>query len=80
MFRRMAFWRRRRLEEAGERARRVHSVWLTRALVTDAHLRAPRIPTRPVRDGGFTGLMSTEGGRTLARRWWGAAFREVDDL
>jgi hypothetical protein len=30
----------------------------------------PRIPTRPVRDGGFDDLSRTEHGRALAAAWW----------
>jgi hypothetical protein len=70
----------RRLQEAGERARQTHSAWLTRVLVTDQHKHAPRIPTRPVRDGGFGTMMSSPHGRRWAFRWWRSAFSRVDEL
>jgi len=70
--------RRRRLELAGERARRLHSVWLTRAL-SDPSIRLPRIPVRPVAQGGFGPVTASPGGRRWAEGWWRGAFRCVDE-
>ncbi len=57
-------------------ARRVHSLWLTRALRVGAKL--PRIPTRLVREGGFSPLVSTPEGREWADLWWEEALQTQD--
>ena len=72
----LASRRRRRLESAGERARRVHSAWLTRAL-TDPRLGGPRIPVRPVDHGGFDAMLARPGGRQVASGWWRRAIALV---
>lgn len=59
-----------------EFARRMHSTWLTKAL--KAGVRMPRIPTRLVRDGGFSSLVSTPEGREWADRWWEEALQTPD--
>lgn len=59
------------LEEAGARARREHSAWLTKALRNGA--RWPRIPTRKVSQGGFAAMMARQGGPERAEQWWSAA-------
>jgi len=51
-----------------ERARRIHSEWLERALRTCNDL--PRIPVLRVRDGGFALLMAQPGGPACATEWW----------
>jgi len=60
------------LETAGERARRLHARWLTRAF-TDPNFRQPRIPVRPVALGGFSRLTATARGRAWADAWWESA-------
>lgn len=65
------------LISAGERARRLHGAWLTRALA-DPRRRFPRIPTRPVRDGGFSAVTATPAGRAWATAWWAGAFDELE--
>ena len=59
-----------------ERARRLHSCWLTEAL--RGHRAAPRIPTRRVADGGFDEIMTTGRGRTWAMSWWTEAFERAE--
>lgn len=70
--------RRAALEEAGARARREHSDWLTRALQSGA--RWPRIPTRRVSQGGFAEFMSRQDGPRRAERWWDAAIGRARGL
>ncbi|MCA9311623.1 MAG: hypothetical protein KDA21_10485 [Phycisphaerales bacterium] len=60
----------------GEKARRVHEAWLTRALQEPE--RWPRIPTRRVADGGFDGVMSSAEGRAWAHGWWDRTLVEAD--
>lgn len=57
-------------EFAAERARRVHSTWLTRALRGGGNAHIPRIPVRRVSEGGFDPLLSTVEGREWAEAWW----------
>ena len=68
-----------RLRDAGERARREHSAFLTQALCTRLGVRAPRIPTRRVDDGGFDRLMGDPRGRRAAGRFWSGALVDADD-
>lgn len=65
-----------RILTASERARRVHSAWLTRALAEDAH-EAPRIPARRVEQGGFGALLRTARGRSWAWEWWGRVLESL---
>ncbi len=64
--------------DPAEVARRIHSRWLSRALSTKKEY--PRIPVRPVDEGGFSGLMQTEEGRASAEAWWEQALEMVDDI
>jgi len=59
-----------------EFARRMHSLWLTRALRAGSNV--PRIPTRLVRDGGFSAIAATAEGREWADRWWEEALEAAD--
>jgi hypothetical protein len=61
----------------GAWARFVHSRWLTRALAGERVY--PRIPTRPVPDGGWSHLTRTPEGRLLAENWWASTLAQVDD-
>jgi hypothetical protein len=70
------FGRQRRLTTAAEKARRLHGEWLTRALADP--MRYPRIPARPVRDGGFTQLVTHPRGRAWADGWWRDTLDLVD--
>ncbi len=70
-------WRK-RLLDAGERARREHSNFLTQALCTRLGAGAPRIPTRRVDRGGFDRLMADSRGRQAADRWWAGTFVDED--
>lgn len=65
----------RKITDPGQRARAVHSVWLTWAL--DQQVRMPRIPTRPVSQGGFERMMANQAGREHAQKWWDAALKRV---
>lgn len=56
--------------------RRTHSRWLTRAMRAGFH--APRIPTRPVEEGGFEPVMTTPEGREWAAAWWEQALATLD--
>lgn len=72
MFRNL-FSKRGKILWAGEKARRVHSRWLSDAI---AH-RVPtykRIPVRKVSEGGFAPVMATTEGREWADGWWEGAF------
>lgn len=74
------FWNRVPLTllEAGERARREHSLWLTLAL--SSQRRFPRIPTRLESEGGFTRLLERPSGRTHTERWWRLALRRIPEF
>ena len=61
----------------GERARRMHSAWLTSAM-RDRSSALPRIPTRRVDEGGFDPILQSPGGREWAEQWWGDAFVKVE--
>ncbi len=65
--------------DAGEKARLVHGVWLTRALGIGGGL-IPRIPVRRVSEGGFAALMRTREGRGWAEGWWASALTRLDDV
>lgn len=56
------------LANHAEAMRRRHSMWLTRALRRSSEY--PRIPTRPVGDGGFSAVTRTSAGRAWADQWW----------
>jgi hypothetical protein len=73
MFRRLFFDD---FDVRAEFARRMHSLWLTRAL--RAGVTMPRIPTRLVRDGGFSSVTNTAEGREWADRWWEEALEATD--
>ncbi|MFU8828244.1 MAG: hypothetical protein ACNA8P_02315 [Phycisphaerales bacterium] len=84
------FLTRRTLLEAGERARLVHSMWLTH------HLRGrsstgggepgrplagiPEIPSRKVVDGGFAEIMATPLGKAWAEDWWNGAIEHLQQM
>ena len=68
-----------RLAAAAERARIVHSVWLTRA-VRDRAEALPRIPTRRVDLGGFEAVRATPEGRAWADDWWQFALDRVESF
>ncbi|MCC7144964.1 MAG: hypothetical protein IT443_00810 [Phycisphaeraceae bacterium] len=51
------------------------NAFLTWALSQERHL--PRIPTRPVAQGGFANLLAHPGARRLAARWWANALKAV---
>ena len=67
----------RRIEFAGERARREHAQWLTRATMGGG-VRAPRIPVRKVSEGGYEFVRNSPDGREWADAWWKGAFRSTD--
>ncbi len=69
------FGRKKRLEEAGELARRQHSQWLTRVLASAQPV--PRIPVRRVDEGGFTPQMQRKHGPGHAETWWALALERV---
>lgn len=61
--------RHQRVLTASERARQLHSAWLTRALGGELP-ESPRIPARRVTEGGFRTLLRTGYGRRWATDWW----------
>ncbi len=63
--------------DPAEVARQLHSRWLSRALASKKVY--PRIPVRPVAEGGFSGLTQTEEGRAAIDAWWQATLEMVDD-
>ena len=73
---RWSLFRKREFLEIGERARRSHSVWLSRHL--DAKPEPPRIPVRRVSRGGFGTMMERAHGPGRAERWWRLAFERVE--
>lgn len=78
------------LMEAGERARRAHSLWLTHHLVGRSRIgggdpgRAvagvPDIPSRKVVEGGFDELISTPLGKAWAEDWWNSAMERAREV
>lgn len=58
-------------DAARQRVIRTHAAWLSRALHYPEQY--PRIPVRPVAEGGFARLMSNRLGRTMASQWWESA-------
>jgi hypothetical protein len=56
--------------------RAIHERWLTKALRSEKAL--PRIPTRAVREGGFSILMSQSAGRKWAEDWWAMTLDNPD--
>jgi hypothetical protein len=62
---------------AGERARRLHERWLTRAMARPD--RYPTIPVRPVSEGGFASLHTTAHGAQWAAGWWESTLGLMDD-
>ncbi len=69
--------RRQRILTASERAKRLHSAWLTRALAGDLP-ESPRIPARRVEQGGFGALLRTGYGRRWATDWWRRVLDRLD--
>lgn len=63
-------------ETSAEAACRLMERWLTWALhqPEDAF---PRIPLRPVSEGGFEGLLARPDGRRRAAGWWAGAMERV---
>jgi len=72
---RLAFWTAQDREEAGEKARRLHSAWLTDAVVTGKS--TPKIPVREVEQGGFSRVAASALARERADRWWTIALERV---
>ncbi|MEL7474400.1 MAG: hypothetical protein AAGK04_13865 [Planctomycetota bacterium] len=70
------WFQRRRMEEAGARARREHAEWLTAAVVGRRDY--PRIPTRRSDRGGFGPMMDRPDGSGRAAAWWSGALSRVD--
>ena len=65
-----------RIEDPGERARRLNSAFLTRALGESRDY--PRIPRRREDEGGFDALRARANGAELAARWWAYALQRVE--
>ena len=68
--------RRRDPAELGQRARREHSQWLTRAMTEGRSY--PRIPARRADLGGFSELLSRPEGRIVVDWWWAHTLEQVD--
>jgi hypothetical protein len=78
-YNRRMFWSRRLREwwlERGAAARRRHEAWLAVALRKPG--KYPRIPVRPVADGGFDPVLATPEGRVWAESWWGSTLENPD--
>ncbi|MEM9253344.1 MAG: hypothetical protein AAGB29_13430 [Planctomycetota bacterium] len=67
--------RRRRLETPEQMVRET-SAFLTWALPRSHRL--PRVPTRPVHQGGFASLLSIPGARQRLARWWAVSLETVE--
>lgn len=66
-------------EARGALMRRLHSLWLTRAMKHGSRS-VPRIPTRLVSEGGFAPIMATREGREWAESFWNDTLGEgLDD-
>jgi len=65
-----------RIEDAGVKARRIHGDWLTKAIFGGGAM--PRIPVRKISEGGYEHVRRTETGRAWADSWWSGAFRKTD--
>lgn len=72
-----SFFKKHEFLTRAEVIRRTHERWLTRALKSGRDY--PRIPIRPVSQGGFSSLMENPAGRLMARAWWDAALEHVTD-
>lgn len=78
-YNRRMFWSRPLREwwlERGAAARRRHEAWLATALRKPG--RYPRIPVRPVVEGGFDPVLATPEGRVWAESWWGSTLESPD--
>ncbi|MFK7759209.1 MAG: hypothetical protein AB8C13_04595 [Phycisphaerales bacterium] len=64
--------------DAGARFRAVHSSFLTRAFKFG--LRTPRIPAKPVEQGGFSTLKKLPEHEKRSTLWWAAAMNRMDDI
>lgn len=64
-------------ETSAEAACRLMEAWLTWALEQPEHA-FPRIPLRPVAEGGFEGLLARPEGRRRAEGWWAGAMSRVE--
>ncbi len=64
-------------ETSAEAACRLMEAWLTWALEQPDHA-FPRIPLRPVAEGGFDGLLARPEGRRRAEGWWAGAMSRVE--
>jgi hypothetical protein len=76
----MRFWSLGRgldLIDAGEKMRRFHERWLTKAVSRPGDV-TPRIPVRRVDEGGYQTLLASPGGRERAEQWWYDAFALMD--
>lgn len=72
-------WSRHHNDEKDRRARlarRIHELWLTRAVETGRAY--PHIPLRAVSEGGFGPIVATPRGRAWAEGWWHEALERVD--
>lgn len=62
-------------EAVRQRLIRAHAGWLNRAVrQADQY---PRIPVRPVSEGGFARLMARREGRSIAAWWWESALEQA---
>jgi len=69
-------FQRKRIRDAGERFRAEHSRFLTLALRSGRNY--PRIPTKRVDLGGYSGLMKLSEGEKRAAMWWATAIERID--
>ena len=70
-------FRRQKIIDAGARFRAEHSRFLTLALLSGR--RYPRIPSKRVDRGGFSGLLKLDEGEKRAAMWWATALTRVED-
>lgn len=64
--------------DAGTRFRATHSNFLTRAIRFG--IRFPRIPAKPVDQGGYSGLLKLPEHEKRSTLWWGAAMSRMDRM
>ncbi len=61
-----------------EKARLIHSCWLSRALAERGRA-WPVIPLRRVSEGGFSMVLALPQGRAWAESWWEEALARLND-
>jgi len=70
-------FQRKKIIDAGAKFRAEHSRFLTLALLSGK--KYPKIPSKRVDLGGYSGLMKLTEGEKRASLWWAKAIEQVDN-